>query len=69
LHNAEAVIVVALVFGMITLPSVTIWTLMGQQLARLLTNNFRLRVFNGIMGALLIASLYPVLVSWLDQPG
>jgi threonine/homoserine/homoserine lactone efflux protein len=60
--------VVALVFGMITLPSVTIWTLMGQQLARLLTNNFRLRVFNGIMGALLIASLYPVLVSWLDQP-
>ena len=69
LHNAEAVIVVALVFGMITLPSVTIWTLMGQQLARLLTNNLRLRVFNGIMGALLIASLYPVLLSWLNQPG
>jgi len=69
LHNAEAVIVVALVFSMITLPSVTLWTLMGQQLARLLTNNLRLRVFNGIMGALLIASLYPVLVSWLDQPG
>ncbi len=66
LHDAEAVIVVALVFGMVTLPSVTIWTLMGQQLASLLTNNLRLRIFNYIMGALLVGSLYPVLLSWLD---
>ena len=65
-RNIEAVLVVALVFGMITLPSVTIWTLMGQQLAKLLTNNLRLRIFNGIMAALLIASLYPVLATWLD---
>lgn len=42
---------------------------MGQQLAKLLTNNLRLRTFNGIMGALLIASLYPVLESWLDFSG
>ena len=65
-RNIEAVLVVALVFGMITLPSVTLWTLMGQQLAKLLTNNLRLRIFNGIMAALLIASLYPVLATWLD---
>jgi threonine/homoserine/homoserine lactone efflux protein len=60
---------VALVFGIITLPSVTIWTLMGQQLAKLLTNKLRLRIFNGMMGALLIASLYPVIFDWLDAQG
>jgi threonine/homoserine/homoserine lactone efflux protein len=65
-QNIATVLVVALVFGLITLPSVTLWTLMGQQLAKLLTNNLRLRIFNGIMGALLIASLYPVLVPWLE---
>ena len=66
LHDTGAVMLVALVFAVITLPSVTVWTLMGQQLAKLLTNNLRLRTFNGIMGALLIASLYPVLESWLN---
>lgn len=68
-RNIEAVLVVSLVFGIITLPSVTIWTLMGQQLAKLLTNKLRLRIFNGIMGALLIASLYPVIFDWLVAQG
>ena len=68
-QSIAAVLVVALVFGMITLPSVTLWTLMGQQMARLLTNKRRLRLFNGTMGALLIASLYPVLLDWLGSQG
>ena len=51
----------ALTFAVVNLPSVTIWTIAGQQLQRFLTNPHRLRIFNWTMAALLIASLYPVL--------
>ncbi|KIN65412.1 Lysine exporter protein [Sulfitobacter noctilucae] len=50
-----------LTFAIVNLPSVTIWTVLGQQMARLLTNPTRLRLFNWTMAALLIASLYPLL--------
>lgn len=53
--------IVALVFGLINLPAITLWTLMGQQLARFLTSPTRLRTFNWTMAALLMGSLYPVL--------
>ncbi|MEM9871058.1 MAG: LysE family translocator [Pseudomonadota bacterium] len=56
-----AIALVALVFGAINLPSVSTWTLLGQGMARLLTNRARLRAFNWAMAALLIASLYRVL--------
>ncbi|WP_299286268.1 LysE family translocator [uncultured Tateyamaria sp.] len=52
--------VVALVFGAINLPAVSSWTVLGQQMARVLTNPARLTAFNWTMAALLIASLYPV---------
>ena len=51
----------ALLFAVVNLPSVSIWTLAGQQLQRILTNPRRLRIYNWAMAALLIASLYPVL--------
>lgn len=41
--------------------STTSWTVLGQQLRRLLNRPNRLRVFNWAMAALLIASLIPVL--------
>ena len=50
-----------LTFALVNLPSVTIWTVMGQQMARFLTNPARLRRFNWTMAALLVASLYPLL--------
>ncbi|CUH49635.1 LysE family translocator [Ruegeria atlantica] len=56
-----AIIVVALVFGAVNLPSVSTWTVLGQQMARILTNPRRLVVFNWTMAALLVGSLYPVL--------
>lgn len=56
-----AIALVALVFGVINLPSVSVWTLLGQQMARVLTNRTRLVAFNWTMAALLVASLYPVL--------
>jgi threonine/homoserine/homoserine lactone efflux protein len=56
-----AIVAVAVIFGTVNLPSVAIWTLMGQQLARILTNPRRMVIFNWTMAALLIGSLYPVL--------
>lgn len=59
--SLAAFALVALVFGLVNLPSIALWTVMGQQMARFLTNPSRLRTFNWTMAALLIASLYPVL--------
>ena len=56
-----AFVLVALVFGLVNLPSIAVWTVLGQQMARFLTKPSRLRAFNWTMAALLIASLYPVL--------
>ena len=56
-----AVLLVAAVFGAINLPSVSTWTVMGQQMRRLLTRPALLIGFNWTMAALLVASLYPVL--------
>ncbi|MEM9577265.1 MAG: LysE family translocator [Pseudomonadota bacterium] len=53
--------IVALVFGLVNLPSITLWTVLGQQMARFLTRPARLRAFNWTMAGLLMASLYPVL--------
>lgn len=54
-------LVAALFFVVINLPSVTCWTLLGQQVTRVLTNPARLKLFNWSMAALLVLSLYPVL--------
>ena len=60
-QTINAILLVALVFGTINLPSVSTWTVLGQQMARILTNPHRLLAFNWTMAALLVASLYPVL--------
>jgi threonine/homoserine/homoserine lactone efflux protein len=60
-NTYAAILLVAAVFGAINLPSVSTWTLLGQQMARILTNPRRLVMFNWSMAALLVASLYPVL--------
>ena len=59
-QSMVAIVLVALVFGAINLPSVSLWIILGQQMRRLLTNASRLRVFNMGMAELLIASLYPI---------
>jgi threonine/homoserine/homoserine lactone efflux protein len=56
-----AVAVVSAVFGAINLPSVSVWTVLGQQVRRVLTSGRRLVVFNWTMAVLLVASLVPVL--------
>ncbi len=60
-RTAWAIVIVAIVFGTINLPSVSTWTLLGQQIARVLTNHRRRVAFNCGMAVLLLASLYPIL--------
>ncbi len=55
------ILFVAVVFGAINLPSVGSWTILGQQMRRILDRPSRLRIFNVTMAILLVASLYPVL--------
>jgi len=52
---------VAVVFGIVNLPSVGAWAALGQGMRRVLTNPARMRAFNVLMAVLLVASLYPVL--------
>jgi threonine/homoserine/homoserine lactone efflux protein len=56
-----SVTIVAVVFGLVNFPSVSLWTLLGQQVSRLLKNPVRLKVFNISMALMLVGSLYPVL--------
>ena len=60
-QNFGAILSVAAVFAMINLPSVSVWTWMGQQIRMLLTSQVRLRAFNWTMAALLVASLALIL--------
>ncbi len=53
---------VAAVFAAVNLPSVSVWTLLGQTLRRWLTTPVRLRLFNAVMALALVASLLPVLL-------
>ena len=59
--SVESIFLVALIFGLVNIPSVSSWAVLGQQMKRLLTNFNRLRVFNGTMALLLVLSLYPVI--------
>jgi len=57
-----AVLFVSLAFGLVNFPCISGWVVLGQKMQVFLTNKKRLRVFNGSMAALLVLSLYPVLL-------
>lgn len=61
-------VAVAVVFGMVNLPSVATWAWGGVQVRRWLDAPGRLRAFNWTMAGLLVLSLYPILASVLN-PG
>ncbi|MBJ3762245.1 LysE family translocator [Maribius pontilimi] len=58
-----SVLIVAGTFGLVSLPLVSAWTAMGQQLRRALTSLIRLRLFNGVMATLLVLSMLPGLIN------
>lgn len=60
------VLLIAGVFALINYPTCSIWVLAGSLLRRTLNNPRRRRQFNAAMAALLVLSLYPLL---LPAPG
>ncbi|MDB6445577.1 MULTISPECIES: LysE family translocator [Pseudomonas] len=56
------VVVIAAVFALINLPSVSLWVVCGSLLRNLLRDRRWLRLFNWGMALLLVASLYPLLL-------
>ncbi|VVO25169.1 LysE family translocator [Pseudomonas fluorescens] len=56
------VVVIAAVFALINLPSVSLWVACGSLLRKVLRDPRWLRVFNLSMALLLVASLYPLLL-------
>jgi threonine/homoserine/homoserine lactone efflux protein len=60
-RDVTTIVAIAVIFGLVNIPSVGCWTLMGQGMRRWLSGPKRLKAFNWTMAALLMASLYPVL--------
>ncbi|SFS95122.1 Threonine/homoserine/homoserine lactone efflux protein [Sulfitobacter marinus] len=60
--DAGPLFITAGVVAVMAFPSVTLWTVLGKEMARFLTNPRRLTIFNWTMAALLVASLVPVLL-------
>lgn len=60
------VLLIAGLFALINYPTCSIWVLAGSLLRRTLNNLRRRRQFNAAMAALLVLSLYPLL---LPAPG
>jgi threonine/homoserine/homoserine lactone efflux protein len=57
----RSLIIVAMVFGLINLPTVSAWAYLGVQMRRFLSQPHYLRAFNVTAAVLLLASLYPVI--------
>ena len=66
-RSLSGVVLVGIIFGLINLPCVSTWTVLGQQIRRWLNNSLRLRLFNWTMALLLVLSLAPVLL--IPSPG
>lgn len=50
----------AIVLGLVNYPSISVWTLFGSTVGRALRTPRALRIFNGLMAALLLLSLVPL---------
>jgi len=60
-HSFDAIALIALVFILVVFPCVGLWTVLGQQLRKLLKTDNHLRIFNFTMAGLLLASIAPVI--------
>jgi threonine/homoserine/homoserine lactone efflux protein len=60
-QSVGAVILVAVIFGVVNIPSVGLWVIAGQEMRRFLTSPTRLRAFNWTMAGLILLTLWPML--------
>lgn len=61
--SLSAVLIVAIIFGLVNFPCISGWIVLGKKMQIFLTNKKRLRIFNGTMAGLLVLSLYPVFLT------
>lgn len=61
-HVVGDVIAVALIFGLVNVPSVSSWAGFGHLLREWLRDPARVRLFNAIMAVLLVVSIVPMVV-------
>jgi threonine/homoserine/homoserine lactone efflux protein len=61
-----SLMIVALVFGAINAPCVSVWTLFGLAMRRVLRDARNVRVFNFAMAALLIVSFLPLVTDLIE---
>lgn len=59
-RDLTAILIVSGIYVLVSCVSTTSWTLLGQQIGRILVSPMRLRVFNMAMAVLLVATLVPV---------
>jgi len=59
--SLAAVLLVSLIFGLINLPCISSWIVLGQRIQVFLTDQKHLKIFNITMASLLIISLYPAI--------
>ncbi|MGF3024261.1 LysE family translocator [Methylobacterium aquaticum] len=60
--SLTATLLLAILFGLVALPCLAVWTLIGVGTARILKTRRALRLFNLAMAGLLVASLVPALM-------
>jgi threonine/homoserine/homoserine lactone efflux protein len=53
--------IMVVVFALINLPSVSVWTVFGVALRRVLQDPVRVRIFNAAMALLLVTSIWPLI--------
>ncbi len=58
------IVLIASVFLIVSIPSISIWTLFGVAIGKMLTARKWLRIFNAVMALLLVTSLIPVFLVW-----
>jgi len=57
-NTFQEVIKVALAFGVVNLPSVSTWVVLGKQIRRFLSSHKKLRIFNYFMASLLLTTVF-----------
>ena len=60
---ASSIFLAGVIFAAVNFPCITSWTLVGTQIKKFLTNQFRRRAFNYVAALLLLSSLYPILAA------
>lgn len=58
--SSTSIVLIAVVFGLVNLPSVSLWAAFGAGLRRVLSDARHVTMFNRTMAALLVLSLWPL---------